>query len=609
MDYYIPMTDRELSQFKLDEYTAFSEITAWGRKNPARFAERMFGTQLMDFQRYIIMESWDKPFVLWLCSRGASKTTMAAIYYMTKLMLIPDYTVYVSTLTAGQSIEVFSKLENLALQRDPHFRSLTDIFAREIERTANSDTGFLHNPATGYTFRLFNNSSYTTLSSNINALRGKRGSVFFDETAWMMAEQLTVVENFINVDNSFSTSTEKNQLINPVNMPLQTLYASSAGDIEFPFYDKYRLFSKKMISGDSNYFVCDLNVNDVLYNSTVNGEPIKSHITKSQVDKQMRDEPERAQRELFNKFRKGGGDDSVLSMDTVIRNSTSRPPLLYNDTGKKKFVFCYDPARAYDNSILSIFQVINDDEVGYKLRLENIVSMVDTESEKKTPLPFNKQLDVIKNLMIRYNGHRAAEWENIEFYIDAGSGGGGVSGIADALMDAWEDKNGKMHRGIIDPDHKQYETSRTKYKTAASIVHLLEPKTHKIHMFDALEKMTKLNLIDFPITDVKDTILIPTKTDFTEYNLNWEEKLSLRQCSLMIDETICIVRMDTGSGTIRYDLSRDKKNIMHDDRAYTLAMAAYALSLMRRDELISKPKIAYASDQIKFSFRTPKIRS
>lgn len=37
--------------------------------------------------------------------------------------------------------------------------------------------------------------------------------------------------------------------------------------------------------------------------------------------------------------------------------------------------------------------------------------------------------------MIKYNGERAAEWENIDFYIDAGSGGGGISAVADQLMD------------------------------------------------------------------------------------------------------------------------------------------------------------------------------
>ena len=142
-------------------------------------------------------------------------------------------------------------------------------------------------------------------------------------------------------------------------------------------------------------------------------------------------------------------------MDVLIRNSDVRPPLLFNDTGKKKFIFCYDPARNFDGSVLSIFQVMDNKEFGYWLQLENVVSMVDINSKNKTPLPMPQQLEIIKELMIKYNGERAAEWENIEFYIDAGSGGGGISAVADQLMEGWTDKNGIKHRGIIDPKHKQ----------------------------------------------------------------------------------------------------------------------------------------------------------
>ena len=49
--------------------------------------------------------------------------------------------------------------------------------------------------------------------------------------------------------------------------------------------------------------------------------------------------------------------------------------------------------------------------------------MVDTESRNKTPLSMNEQIKIIQREMIKYNGERAAEWENIQFYIDAGAGG------------------------------------------------------------------------------------------------------------------------------------------------------------------------------------------
>lgn len=590
MEIYIPTTAKQLSQRKLEEYTKLERIISEGRKNPIWFSEYFFGIKLMDYQKWCFMQSWDKPFVLWLASRGTGKTTLAAVYLQTKMLLIPDYKVYISTNSAQQSIEVFKKIEDLALQRIPSFKTCTDIFMEEIDKGGNSETGFIHDPS-GHHFRLYNNSELVTLSTNLTAIRGKRGSVFYDECSWQSAEQMAVTENFINVDSSFGLGTEKIKRYDPINMPLSLLYASSAGDVTFPFYEKYRTFSKKMFIGNNNYFACDLNAYTVLNFSTVDGDKIKSHLTKEQIDKAIEEDPDLADRELFNKFRKGGGQNAVVSMDDLIRNSIVRRPLLFNDTGKKKFIFCYDPARNFDGSVLSIFQVINDKQIGYKLKLENVVSMVDTESKNKTPLPMPAQLDIIKDLMIRYNGERAAEWENIEFYIDAGSGGGGISAVADQLMDDWTDKFGQKHRGIIDPNHKQYETARKKYTNAMPIVHLVDPQGHKKIMYDALSKMVKLNLIEFTDYDNKDYLLVENKNgEFETIELTQEEKIALININLAKTELSYMCRYDTPNGGVQYELAKDKKNTMHDDKAYTMAEGGYALALLRRVDLLQTPK-------------------
>ena len=536
------------------------------------------------------MESWDKPFALWLCSRGTGKTTLAAVYLQTKMLLIPNYNVFVSTNSLSQSIDCFKKIEDLALQRIPSFKTVTDIFLAEVEKSANSETGFLHNPA-GHFFKLYNNSSLLTLSTNLNALRGKRGSVYYDETSWQTREAMAATEHFADVDASFGLGVEKVHYFEPIQMPLQLLYASSAGDVTFPFYEKYVSFAKKMFLGDRNYFVCDINANTVVNFSTVDGEKIKSHLTQAQIDKAVDEDPELADRELFNKFRKDGGQNAVVKMDVLIRNSDVRPPLLFNDTGKKKFIFCYDPARNFDGSVLSIFQVMDNKEFGYWLQLENVVSMVDINSKNKTPLPMPQQLEIIKELMIKYNGERAAEWENIEFYIDAGSGGGGISAVADQLMEGWTDKNGIKHRGIIDPEHKQYETARKKYTNAMSIVHLIDPQGYKKVIYDALQKMANLNLIKFTDYDNKDHIMLDKKNgEFEKYELSFDEKLALTNINLLKMETSYMCRYDTPNGGVQYELAKDKKNTMHDDKAYTLAMGAYALAKLRREDLLQKPK-------------------
>ena len=590
MEIYIPTSLNQLSQRKLEEYDKFQKIINAGRKNPVWFAEFMYGIKLYDYQKYSFMQSWHKKYCLWLCSRRTGKTAEASVFLQTKMVLIPNYKVYISTNSAKQSIEIFKMIEDIALQRVPQFKTCTDLFKHEIEITGNSETGFLHDPS-GHTFRLYNNSYLETLSTNAEALRGKGGSVFFDETAWQSAEQMAAVEHFADTDSSAGLGVEKVHRYDPKQLPLQLIYASSAGDVEYPFYNKYVTFSKKMLLGDDNYFVVDLNVNTILNYSTVDGEKMKSHVTQEAVDKAISDDPDAADRELFNKFRKGGGQNAVVKMETIIRNSTFRVPLLYNDTGKKKFIFCYDPARNFDGSVLSVFQLIDDKSVGYKLQLENVVSMIDKDTKNKTPLPMPEQLRIIKNLLVKYNGERSAEWENIEFYIDAGSGGGGVSAVADQLMDDWLDDLGQKHRGIIDPDHKQYETARIKYVDAMPIIHLIDPQSYKKIIYDALEKMTKLNLINFTEYDNKDYILLEKSNgEYENYILTEEEKIALMQINLGKNEMSYMCRYDTPNGGVQYELAKDKKNTMHDDKSYTFAMGAYALALLRRTDLVNKPQ-------------------
>ena len=93
--------------------------------------------------------------------------------------------------------------------------------------------------------------------------------------------------------------------------------------------------------------------------------------------------------------------------------------------------------------------------------------------------------------MVDFNGE-AEDWENIvEFNIDAGSGGGGVSAIADQLLLPFKDKKGVEHIGIIDPEHSAYETARKRYPNNKPIVRLREPKKMKTIMFQIMQYQCK----------------------------------------------------------------------------------------------------------------------
>ena len=604
MEIITRLTNKEFSQKKLEEYDNWQKIVQYGRQNPIWFLNFAFGVELIDFQKWMYMMSWNRPNVLWLGCRGIGKTVEASLMHMGKMLLIPDWKQYVASNSLAQSIECFKKIEDIALKRIPSFKSLTDIFAEEIYRSPNSETGFIHDPK-GHTFRLFNDSELLTLSSNITTNRGKRGSVHFDECGWMDDETYAVLENFVNVDRDFGLGVDKKRHHDPRQMPLQLLYTSSASDVNSHYFQIFKAYSMKQLMGDPNYFVADLTADAVLKYSTVNGVPIKSHLTEAQIEKAIEDNPELAERELFNHFRKGGGNNAVVSMECLVHNSESRLPLMFNDTGKKKFIFCYDPARNYDNSCLSIFQLIEDSDIGYYLRLENVIIMVDMESRNKTPLPMTEQLKIIKEQMIKYNGENSPEWENIEFWIDAGSGGGGISAVADQLLDDWYDDVGVKHRGIIDPIHKQYETARRKYPLAMPIVHLVDPQGYKKVIYDAVQKMCQLNLIKFTEYDNKDEITyLDEDGNFMTHLLSKNEKLALINIELAKTELSYMCRYDTPNGGVQYELERGKQNKMHDDRAYTMALGAYALSTKRRHDLTT-PII---EDTFDFFFARPAKR-
>ena len=42
MEVYTPMSSKELSQRKIEEYKKMSQIIQWGRKNPVKFCRRIF---------------------------------------------------------------------------------------------------------------------------------------------------------------------------------------------------------------------------------------------------------------------------------------------------------------------------------------------------------------------------------------------------------------------------------------------------------------------------------------------------------------------------------------------------------------------------------------
>ncbi len=101
----------------------------------------------------------------------------------------------------------------------------------------------------------------------------------------------------------------------------------------------------------------------------------------------------------------------------------------------------------------------------------------------------------------------------------------------------------------------------------------------------------------FPRYDGKDYILMvdpeqkKKKEDEEDrvirIDLDTQEQIALAQAELMKIEILYMERIDSGSGNVMFELIPEKRNRMHDDRAYTAALAGYALSCMRRSNIIT----------------------
>ena len=635
--------DYGISDRKLERYEQIAKIKAYYQRNPVKFMKDVLGAKLFDAQAYAIQMSWNKPYVLWVCSRGFGKSTIVDLILMTKGMLFNNYWSYIASGSGDQAILTFKTLENIANQNIESMTGLTNVFKQQIEVKNAAGDGFVHNPS-GHFYSLYNGSFTKTLNSNVDKRRGSRGNmVVFDECGWLDQNMMQVYAAFtiVNKDLKLGGDVDEETIKTlPKEVPNQLFYISSASSIDTPFYEKYRDFSKQMILGNPNYFVADINC-DVVIQGTVGGKIYPaSLLTRETVDAEMRNNPEKASREYYNRFTEDGGINQIIKRALITRNSYVRPPVLCNDTNKRKFVLAYDPARSTDNSILSIGELKYDEQRGYTMDIVNCVSFADLGLKRKTPMMTQQQIKEIHNILLDYNGD-TVDYDNIELVLaDAGSGGGGNSWVRDALIEDWTDKSGITHRGLIDKEYSPEYVGR--YPNAVNKLKLLEPSKYKSEMFEALIKMVEANLITFTdaydnkgylnMFEVDQNVLARNKTAIMErldkenlpqteyesrleeelskldiskskiYKLSPDEEVALKQIDAMKEEivNICRTKRDSGKDAFKLPPHKDadtgaSEATMHDDRAYTLSMLGWYLSEKRLEHVRNKKRTPSAN--------------
>ena len=630
---FVKPTEEIISQRKMEGMQKLSEIKQWGLRNPTKFMERFIGVDLLDVQTYTFMNSWDKMYALWLCTRNYGKSTLLALYYMTRGMLLNNCRCYICAGTSDQSIETFEKIVSIAKNEIESFTGLTDVFRNEVVINMTNNDGFIRNPA-GFTYRLYNGSFVKTLNSNVNAKRGKRAeAVCFDESGFLDEEVFQVIEPYTAQDKNFKMGGSVNVTTLPKELPNQLLYTSSASTTDSYFYKKYKEYSKAMIWGSKDHFVADINC-EIMFNATYRGKIYPaSLLTKEKVDNAMRENKEKALREYYNIFTSDGGADAIFKRSMIVKNPTIRPPIMFNDTKDRLFALAYDPARSMDNSFVLVGEYYKDSSDNWKMRIANGINFMDLSKKNKTPMRTPEQVKKLKQLILDYNGDGVDDYTNISnIFIDAGSGGAGVN-IADYLMEDWyeeghEGEQKYLHRGLIDKE--QSSDYVKKFPNAVDKIKLLPPTMYKSIIYEAAIEMMRLDLIDFTaeydnkgyltMLDIDEKEMAKAKKDLIAkykdksmskgeldrlveeelqernlastkiYKLSPDEELGLVQIDSLKEEMVNMVRKKRESGKDGFELSTEKQNKLHDDRSYCFSMLCYGLSELRREHIKNKKR-------------------
>lgn len=584
-------------------YECDAATIAFYRRNPVIAARDLLGIQLFDAQAYMLEQSWNAGHVVWACSRNFGKSFVGSVFIILKAILYEDQAIYIVSSVGDQAKETFNKIEQIVTRSGntaSSIRSLLDIAEKETEKSSTNKTGFSHNPA-GYTVKFYNGSTITTLNSKPDSIRGKRATLlFFDEAAFCSDELIAACEPFTTQDGDFVTDTDKNY--NPETQarkaPNQLVYASSQDTMDKVFYKYYKDFAKKMIAGNRDYFVCDM-ICDVAIHVYMNGEPYKPLLSQDKVDAALKTSREKAMREYYNKPSRDGGVNQIVKWGTVRRNERKYLPQLYWDK-QYKYVIAFDPARTMDNSIVSVMRIYDDKENGMCGDIINCVNMVDLANAKKYKMDSNRQIDELRELILRYNGQNP-DYEYIDsLMIDQGAGGGGTSTYADGLLNNWIDKSGTEHRGFIDANHELYEGYDARYPDAVDKLRLISPRKFRSVMFEELIELMNLGVIHFPLeynggdyVQVVDGVDKATGQEILKtHELSLDEQTAWVNIDIMKNEITSMQKTTNPENTsVTYALPPDRANKMHDDRAYTLVLLAHRLYELRRKDKVRQSAV------------------
>ena len=514
---------------------------------------------------------WNAKSICILASRASGKSFIVAIYIMARCLLYPNYKVALMSPDGKQSKLLFSKIEDIAKHRIPTIRNKSNVFYNEVEKGPNTD-GFRHGDQDS--LKLYNGSEVVTYNSDPKKNVGVRCNlIVYDEAGKIPRLTFELCDPFIAVGNTFVTG-DVNLDCYPEQMPNQRILLSSAESTDTELFDTYKLCAMKMLEGDDDYFVVDLNCEMSLH-PTMNGQPYPPLLEQSVIDDAMSKNEVKAMREYYNLFDGNNSEDSVVRRSAIERNMETYAPILCSESKEDKFMLCYDPAEKIDNSFTLAVKYWHDEEKGWMMKIANGVNFIEVLRDgTKKIIAKPEQVERFKQMMLDYNGfmYGARDYENLKLFIDPGSGGGGYT-VATYLLDNWTDKDGNKHFGVIDKEDKNLSLEAPKFPEAKDILRLPSAAGNKIEMFAAATDMIEQNLVIFPKPlnirqEMEYEITNPDGSRGIKYvKASKEEVRALTEIDLMITEICAMQRIKTPNGNTQIKFPANLERKMHDDRA------------------------------------------
>ena len=605
---YRHLTNNNLTDQDEESMIRYVRLIQWGRSHPVQFIEDVLGVPLMDYQRWLVSMTWVAEYAVWVCSRNAGKSFLLGNFVTARALLFPNQRIHIMSTGSRQANETFETMENIVKRNVPSLKTVNTVFMDELEKSNANTDGFTHNPKKGNECKLLNGSSISSVVGTEKTVRGKRSTFnAYDEAGTINRGFFEVTEPFMAQSSDFVMTDDRvNKDALPMGVKNLRLYLGSASDTNSYFYEKYKECFRQMLIGNPAYFAADISC-EIPLAPTRNGKPMKALLSQEEIDRKMRDNEIMANREYYNIFDRFSLEDSVVSRGDIRENIEDGAPQIRWGGPKHKYVLCYDPAARVDNSPVLIGEAYKNENGVYEGRICNVINLVQTYADgSHKPMPIDMQIKRLREIIYEYNGReKVPAYDNIMYLMDNGTGGNAAS-IAQELVKDWVDEKGGTHPGIIDESNDDMVRWGEKFPHAIKEhCRLLEPRVYKNQFFEAMKEEVTTGHIKFPPETPKNDVLVYETEDEKGRVIRQERKLSKEEMSALIqidltkEEAVSIVRSKTAQGNVTYGLPPEKKNRMHDDRAYVMAMFCWWIKQLQVDETLGDaPTIDYSRTYI-----------